>query len=267
MNSKNIRLVDKNLETHYLTNEYIKKYLDYLVDWIKEKVKNANANGVVIGISGGIDSAVTLAIAKLAFKKNIKAISIPINSLNKQHENDIQLLSEKFDIPIENIDLTQEYKNLINNLNLKNTLAKVNIMPRLRMIVLYAKAQENNYLVCGTDNYDEWFTGYFTKHGDGAADLFPLGNLLKTEVKLLAKYLNVPDSIINKKPSADLWELQTDEEEMQISYDELDLYLLNNKDNLSKNQINRIKYLNNISKHKREIGLRPKTLFEILKNK
>ncbi|UUD37122.1 NAD+ synthetase [Mycoplasmopsis californica] len=268
VNSKSTtRLLDTNLQLHPMTMEYAKKYIDYLVNWMQEKVQSSNSKGVVIGISGGIDSALTLALAKLAFKNNIKAISMPINSLNKTHGNDINLLSKKFNISIENIDLSLEYNNLLLNLKLTNNAAKINIMPRLRMMILYAIAQENNYLVCGTDNYDEWYTGYFTKHGDGAADMFPLGNLLKSEVRLLAKYLEVPDSIINKKPSADLWNSQTDEEEMQISYKKLDLYLMDEKTNLSENEINRIKYLHNISEHKRQMAHRPKTIFEVINKK
>jgi NAD+ synthase len=104
-------------------------------------------------------------------------------------------------------------------------LAQANIKARLRMTTLYYFANRFKYLVVGSGNRDELAVGYFTKYGDGGVDILPLGNLLKGQVKELAKFLAVPEPIINKPPSAGLWEGQTDEEELGFSYDELDLYL------------------------------------------
>ena len=101
-----------------------------------------------------------------------------------------------------------------------------NLRPRERTQYLYAYAQTNNMLVIGTTNYSEYMLGYFTKWGD-MSDINPLQNLTKGEVYILAKYLEIPESIINTKPSAELWEGQTDEEEMGLSYQEIDAYLIN----------------------------------------
>jgi len=106
-------------------------------------------------------------------------------------------------------------------------MAEVNIKPRLRMTALYYYAQAKNYLVVGTDNWSELKIGYFTKHGDGGIDLAPLGSLVKHEVKELAHELKIPAEIIEKNPSAGLWDGQTDESEMGFSYQELDNYILN----------------------------------------
>ena len=105
-------------------------------------------------------------------------------------------------------------------------MALANIKPRLRMTTLYYYASLNNYLVIGTDNWSELKVGYFTKYGDGGVDLAPLGRLVKSEVRKLAKHFGIPEKIINKKPSAGLWEGQTDENEMGVSYEELDHYIL-----------------------------------------
>ena len=109
----------------------------------------------------------------------------------------------------------------------KLNLAQANIRPRVRMTYLYQYAQINDLLVIGTGNLSERTIGYFTKWGDGGCDLNPIANITKREVYVLAKYLNVPEGIINKKPSAELWEGQNDEDEIGISYDMLDEYILN----------------------------------------
>ncbi|HMA60650.1 MAG TPA: NAD(+) synthase, partial [Halanaerobiales bacterium] len=104
--------------------------------------------------------------------------------------------------------------------------ALANAKPRLRMVTLYYYAAQNNYLVLGTDNWSELKVGYFTKYGDGGIDLTILGRLVKTEVRELAEHLVVPQEIIDKKPSAGLWQDQTDEDEMGLTYEELDRYIL-----------------------------------------
>lgn len=107
----------------------------------------------------------------------------------------------------------------------KSQLGGANLQARLRMSTLYAVANNYNYLVVGTDNAPEDYTGYFTKYGDGGVDLVPLINMRKEEVREMAKALNVTDAIIHKKPSAELWEGQSDEEELGLSYDTIDAYL------------------------------------------
>ena len=208
-----------------------------LCDWIEGKVTKAKAEGVVFGLSGGIDSAVVAVLSMRVFPKNTLAIIIPCHSLEADINDTLDLIN-KFNIPYKIIDLSKVYDSLIHLLNDKEKegsfkLAEANIKPRLRMITLYYFANKLNYLVVGTGNKSELTIGYFTKYGDGGADILPLGNLLKSQVKELAEYLDIPKKIINKLPSAGLWEGQTDEQEIGISYDQLDKYLkigkLNNK--------------------------------------
>ena len=208
-----------------------------LCDWMEGKVTKAKAEGVVFGLSGGLDSAVVAVLCMRVFPKNTLAIIIPCHSLEADINDALDLIN-KFNIPYKIIDLSKVYDSLIHLLNDKEKegsfkLAEANIKPRLRMMTLYYFANKLNYLVVGTGNKSELTIGYFTKYGDGGADILPLGNLLKSQVKELAEYLDIPKKIINKPPSAGLWEGQTDEEEIGISYEQLDKYLkigkLNNK--------------------------------------
>jgi len=205
--------------------------------WMEDKITEAKAKGIVFGLSGGLDSAVVAALSIRIFPKNTLAILIPCHSLEADI-NDALSFIDKFNIPYKIIDVSKIYDSFIYLLNDKKKegsfkLAEANIKPRLRMTTLYYFANKLNYLVVGTGNKTELTIGYFTKFGDGGADILPLGNLLKNQVKELAEYLGVPKKIINKPPSAGLWEGQTDEEEIGISYNQLDKYLkagkLNNK--------------------------------------
>ena len=208
-----------------------------LCDWIEDKVTEAKAKGIVFGLSGGLDSAVVAALSIRIFPQNTLAIIIPCHSLEADINDALDFIN-KFNIPYKIIDLSKVYDSFIHLLNDKEKkksfkLAEANIKPRLRMTTLYYFANKLNYLVVGTGNKSELMIGYFTKYGDGGADILPLGNLLKSQVRELAEYLGIPKKIINKPPSAGLWEGQTDEEEIGISYDQLDKYLktgkLNNK--------------------------------------
>ena len=206
-----------------------------LCDWIGNKVTEAKAKGIVFGLSGGIDSAVVAALSIKVFPKNTLAIIMPCHNLETDTNDAIDLIN-KFNISYKIIDLSKVYDSFIYLLNDKEKekegsfkLAEANVKPRLRMITLYYFANKLNYLVVGTGNKSELTIGYYTKYGDGGADILPLGNLLKSQVKELAEYLGIPKKIINKPPSAGLWEGQTDEEEIDISYDQLDKYLKTGK--------------------------------------
>ncbi|HCL90843.1 MAG TPA: NAD(+) synthetase [Candidatus Atribacteria bacterium] len=208
-----------------------------LCDWMRDKVTEAKAEGVLFGLSGGLDSAVVAALSVKIFPQNTLAIIIPCHSLEVDINDALDFIN-KFNIPYKIIDVSKIYDSFIRLLNDKEKennfkLADANIKPRLRMTTLYYFANKLNYLVVGTGNKSEIMIGYFTKYGDGGADILPLGNLLKSQVRELAEYLGIPKKIINKPPSAGLWEGQTDEEEIGISYDQLDNYLrtgkLNNK--------------------------------------
>ncbi len=229
-------------------------------NWMEDKVIKAKAEGVLFGLSGGLDSAVVAALSIRIFPQNALAIIIPCHSL-KADINDALKFINKFNIPYKIIDVSKVYDSFIHLLNDKENegsfkLAEANIKPRLRMITLYYFANKLNYLVVGTGNKSEIMIGYFTKYGDGGADILPVGNLLKSQVRELAKYLGIPKKIINKPPSAGLWEGQTDEEEIGINYDQLDKYLRTGKLN---NKIIQKKIQDKITKsaHKRITPVKP----------
>jgi len=210
-----------------------------LIQWIKDKANEAGVKGLVMGLSGGLDSSVVAVLCKNAFPLSTLALIMPCYTLKKDIE-DAQRISEKFNIDYKIIDLSEIYNLFISILGKEEKeeeeslrLAQANIKSRLRMITLYYFANKLHYLVVGTGNKTELMVGYFTKYGDGGVDILPLGNLLKTQVKELARYLGIPQKIINKIPSGGLWEGQTDEGEMGISYQDLDNYLASGKlDNL-----------------------------------
>ncbi|CAM9142321.1 NAD(+) synthase [Mycoplasma todarodis] len=200
------------------------KYSEYLVQWLQEEVKKANMDGVIVGLSGGVDSSVVAALAKKAFPKNSLGVYLPINNMG-QDLIDAKELADTISIETKLVDLTESYEAMKKAVGTKTRLATANIKPRLRMSALYALAQEKRYLVLGTDNAAEWILGYFTKYGDGGVDLLPIVHLTKGEVKEMAKELKLPEVVWTKKPTAALWEGQTDEEELGFSYDEVDKYL------------------------------------------
>jgi len=201
-----------------------------LVSWIRDKTLAAGGKGVVLGLSGGVDSSVVAVLCQRAFPKNTLAVLMPCYS-NKDDVAHARLVAEKFSIPTKIVVLDSVFDTLLKVLPDDradpdvNRLAQGNIKARLRMLTLYYFANRLKYLVVGAANRDELAVGYFTKYGDGGVDIQPLGNLLKGELKELARFLAVPEAIINKPPSADLWEGQTDEGELGFSYDELERYL------------------------------------------
>ncbi|MBR1418285.1 MAG: NAD(+) synthase [Synergistaceae bacterium] len=203
--------------------------VNYIQAWLKARVSEAGARGIIVGLSGGIDSAVVAALGRRAFgRENLLTLIMPCHS-DESDANDAILVANSLDINYKIIELDKTFDALANEFSLNNIalskLAQANLKARLRMSSLYAAAQTLNLLVCGTSNRSEYETGYFTKYGDSASDLLPLADLLKTQVRAIAKYLNIPEKIIIKAPSAGLWANQTDEAEMGFSYEQLDKYL------------------------------------------
>jgi NAD+ synthase len=226
-----------------------------IVLWIKKQVSLAKAKGVVLGLSGGVDSCVVAALAQEALgSAKVLGLLLPCHS-QKQDSEDARLFARKFKINIRTVDISGVYDNLIKLLPAADRMTQANLRPRLRMIVLYYFARKSGYLVCGTSNKSELMAGYFTKFGDGASDILPIGDLLKTQVRKLAKELKIPQGIIDKPPTAGLWPGQTDEGEMGITYSDLDDILSRlgkaNKQILPAAKVRRVKELVRLSEHKR----------------
>lgn len=210
-----------------------KELADKLVFWIKERVLSAGLKGAVFGMSGGIDSSLIAVLSKKAFDKTSLGLIMPCCSI-EQDERHAMAVADKFTIETRKIALDSLYDSVTQVLSgVMETpfskLTQANIKARLRMITLYAHANQLGYMVIGSGNKSELVTGYFTKYGDAGVDILPLGNLVKAQVRELAVYLGIPEEIIAKPPSAGLWHGQTDESEMGLTYQEIDEYILNNK--------------------------------------
>jgi NAD+ synthase len=203
-----------------------------LASWIKDRVSAGGCKGVVTGMSGGLDSSVVAVLCHRAFPQSTLGLLMPCHS-NKEDEEHALAVANKFSIPNKTVVLDTVCDTLLKVLPGESAappthrLTVANLKSRLRMLTLYYFANQLKYMVVGSSNRSELTIGYFTKHGDSGVDILPLGNLVKSQVKELAVSLNIPHEIINKPPSAGLWEGQTDETELGFSYDELDRYLVN----------------------------------------
>ena len=223
--------------------------------WIRERVEEAGAEGVVLGMSGGIDSSVAAVLAKMGLGDGVLGVLMPCHSDPTDLEH-ARLVAAKFGVETEYVDLTSVFDRLLGALPPGDRVAVANLKPRLRMAVLYYFANSRNYLVVGSGNKSEIMVGYTTKYGDGGVDILPQGRLLKKQVRELARDLGIPEEIIAKPPSAGLWEGQTDEGEMGISYDELDriLVAIESGDTGECNQeaLARVRAMMAASQHKRD---------------
>jgi NAD+ synthase len=225
-----------------------------IVKWIAAKVKEAGAKGVVIGMSGGVDSSVAAVLAKRALGKNMLGLMLPCDS-NPKDAKLAKLVAKKFGIPTKKIELTAVFRKFKRILPAADKKTLGNLKARLRMSVLYYFANKYRYLVLGASNRSEIWVGYFTKHGDGAADLLPLGGFYKTQVVELARYLGLPKEIIKARPSAGLWKGQSDEKEIGMSYAALDmvLWLMENGRQKKSPRTQKVAEMIKRSKHKRKM--------------
>jgi NAD+ synthase len=178
----------------------------------------------VVGISGGVDSAlVAMLCCRAAGASRVHGIFLPSVVTPPVDAEDVVALSSKLSMDIETIPIGQiidQYRKIPGFVDTPYLLG--NLMARTRMTILYYAANRSSSLVCGTSNRTEYLLGYCTKHGDNAADIQPIVHLLKTDVWDLARYLGVPDSIVSRAPSAGLWPGQTDENELGLSYQDID---------------------------------------------
>lgn len=228
---------------------------DRISDWITSAVREAGMKGAVVGLSGGVDSAVTAALCVKALGKDtVLGVIMPCES-GMRDEEDARYVAVKFGMATSTVRLDRPFHALSEELDGPTGLARANLKPRIRMAVLYHFANAMSYMVVGTGNRTELMVGYFTKYGDGGVDILPLGGLYKTQVRELARELGVPEEIIKKPPSAGLWEGQTDEDELGISYEELDRALQalesGQRDGIAPETMARVKGMVGGSAHKR----------------
>jgi NAD+ synthase len=246
--------------------------IDDIVGWLRQRATAATARGFVVGLSGGLDSAVVARLCQLAASGQVVGAIMPCRS-DPRDEADAGLVADAFGIPVIRIDLEPAYDALLAEARAAlgalpfemrpamdeaaGRVALGNVRPRLRMTTLYLIANSLTYLVAGTGNRSELTVGYFTKHGDGGVDVLPIGHLLKSQVRTLARYLGVPQTIIDKPPSAGLWLGQTDEGEMGFSYADLERYLTEGPEGVSPGLALRIERLIRSTEHKRSLPPTP----------
>ncbi len=239
--------------------------IDRITNFIREIIKKSKTNGVVIGLSGGIDSATSAALCVNALGKNrVFALILPCHS-NEADLTDATFIAQYLGIQYKIVDLTETYDTLLHAISHNGeskSLARANMKPRLRMSVLYFYATQRNALVAGTGNKSEDDIGYFTKYGDGGVDFLPIQHLYKHEVREVARYLRLPERIVTRKPTAGLWEDQTDEDELSsqldfpITYEQLDEMLENieNKNfNIEDPHYQKVLQLMELNRHKLEV--------------
>ena len=198
-----------------------------LVDFLKENFEKNGFSKAVLGLSGGIDSALAAYLLRDALgKENVLAIMMPYKSSNPDSLNHAKLVVEDLGIDSKVIEITDMIDAYFKNEEGEiSSLRKGNKMARERMSILYDYSSKENALVVGTSNKTEIYLGYSTQFADSACAFSPIGDLYKTNVWELSRYLNIPKELIEKKPSADLWEGQTDEQEMGLTYKEADQVL------------------------------------------
>ncbi len=238
-----------------------------LVDFIRDEVHNAGFTKGVIGLSGGVDSAVVATLATEALgADNMYAVMMPYRTSSKASVRDAQTLVNQLAINSEEVDISAMVDMYITNVPETEKTRRGNLMARQRMIVLYDISARERALVIGTSNKTELLLGYGTLHGDMACAINPIGDLYKTQIWQLAKAINIPVEIIDKKPTADLWEGQTDENELGFSYKSVDDLLYHMIDErhtddeliergFEKNFIEKVRRLIKFSQFKRRLPL------------
>lgn len=224
------------------------------VEFIKAVLADSGAKGIVYGNSGGKDSALVGILCKAACENTV-GIIMPCSTKRNYDEDavDAKEVAQQYSIETRTVDLTPVKEAEINALagiTELNNSALSNMAPRIRMLTLYAIAASENRLVAGTGNRSEAYVGYFTKWGDGAHDFNPIADLTVNEIYEFLRYLHAPEFIIKKAPSAALFDGQTDESEMGVTYAELDAYIAGNAVDKDKAEI--IDRLHKVSEHKRK---------------
>ncbi len=198
-----------------------------IISFIKDTVQSANANGVVLGLSGGSDSSVATALAVKALgPRKVRAVTLPDIESSSESALIAHKVADFLGVELTAIDITPIVSSVLNQLGMSydssDKVVRGNIKVRARMMVLYSIANSEKRLVVGTSDRSEWLIGYFTKWGDGAADLYPIIGLFKSQVMEFGKYLNLPFEAVSRPPTPDLWPGHTAESELGVTYDVID---------------------------------------------
>ena len=250
--------------------------------FIKEYVSNSNAKGVVLGLSGGIDSATIAALCSKALgSENVLALLMPEKETRNQKDiDDAKAIAEQFKIETQMVDLTpivESFYDAIPVFDQSDKLCKGNVKARTRMVILYYYANRLSKIVCGSSDKSETLMGYFTKWGDGAADIVPIMDLYKTQVRKLAIHLGIPEDLALKPSTPALWPNQSAETELGIKYETLDLILYGLERfmvteeiaaqlNIQKATVEEVKSRWLASEHKRRMPITPKIGFRTVGN-
>jgi NAD+ synthase len=254
-----------------LSPKYREEFVDAVVRFIGDKVRDARAKGVVLGLSGGLDSAVVASLSTRAVGPDrVLCILMPESATPQAEMDDALELTGSLGVEHMVVQLDPVMETFRQQLGGDvHPHAFGNVKARARMCVLYYHGQVRNYLVMGTGNKSEIFMGYFTKHGDGGVDYQPIGDLYKTQVRALAEDIGLPRKFIDKPPSANLLPGQTDEDDLGISYEDLDRILLGielgmtdeevaERAGMPVAEVTRVRRVVLSTRHKRRIPLAPK---------
>ena len=244
----------------------------HITRFIEEQVQSADAEGVVLGLSGGIDSTLTAYLAVDALgPDDVYGLVLPAAVSGDRHMSDAERVAESLEIDYDVIAVEPVVDTLLEAYPDAKTdhEAVGNARARVRAVFSYLVANHENSLVLGTGNRSEAAVGYFTKFGDGAVDCHPIGNLYKVQVRQLAGHVGVPDDLVSKTPTAELWADQTDEDELGIDYDTLDVILATHVDgplsadatvrelDVDRETVERVRSLYADSEHKRRLPPSP----------
>ena len=250
--------------------------------FIKEYVENTGAKGIVLGLSGGIDSATIAALSSLAIGgENVLGLMLPENeNFNQKDVDDAKGVAEQFHLETQVCDISDALNGIYGTIPVfdqSDKLCKGNVKARTRMIYLYYYANKQSRIVCGSSDKSESMMGYFTKWGDAAADIAPIMDLYKTQVRKLAIYLGIQKELAEKPSTPSLWPNQLAESELGIKYENLDLILFGlerfmapeevaEQLRIEKDLVNRVKSRWLANEHKRRMPLAPKIGFRSVGN-
>ncbi|EMA31874.1 NAD+ synthase [Halobiforma nitratireducens] len=248
---------------------------DHITSFIDDRADAAGVDGAVLGLSGGIDSTLTASLAVEALgSENVRGLVLPARVSGDENMSDAERVARELEISHEVIEIEPIIDSLLSAYPeaAGDHVAVGNARARVRAVLNYLVANHENRLVLGTGNRSEAAVGYFTKYGDGAVDCHPIGNLYKAQVRQLAHHVGVPEELVEKTPTAELWADQTDEEEMGLDYDTLDAILATHVDgplsvaatarelDLEVETVEKVRGMYERSEHKRTVPPAPESL-------